>query len=244
MEEVDSSQLNIIVAILEGNKDNIQKIIESLRLIAERNDCYERACEEMTAYEYWTFEQGCSQLPTFPTEPVRFSVDCINDLLKWIPRQDGGVIGCQYMLQERDIMRMMIEVPCEIVVHQQDWMIKPRSELDERDIKTLDKALEMYPQIKNKNGECGISVLSPFNGRYGSYLMHQKWLMGTRILKHRKYEQCGHQILEHLEEHNLACGSFNLTFSAANHYESLFFIDHMEGMNNTTKSEEVETKTP
>lgn len=171
-------------------------------------------------------------------EPIVFSTNCIDDLLLWIPKQRDGIIGAQFHLWSEDILQAMSKVPCDIIVNEEDWMRNS----DKKYSRTRRIAGKWYPKILNKNGLGGIHVLSKkfYHGDIYPTIMHQKWLLGSRALLSKPtvedfdFQGDSWWMHQYFIEHNLVCGSFNLTPGAVKYYESLFFVDHIEGLRNSS----------
>ena len=167
--------------------------------------------------------------PSFPLQPIRYSTECLKDLLSWIPRQDK-IFGCQYYLTSQEICEALSKVPTELVLHQHHWMSIPRSEWSKQDTKIrnniLNKMNALLHNIRDEKGDCGVWFLPSTKSSEGrELLMHQKWLIGRRVLHENN-------LGEPHWEHNLVCGSFNLTELAPNHIESLFFADNLNKLTN------------
>ena len=169
----------------------------------------------------WSTVNGEIQPPTFPESPIRYSVDCQHDLVDWINWQNR-IYGCQYFLTSTPIMEELAKQRCELIIHEQDWWTNENQTKWQQE--TWELICDYYPLIKDEEGT-GIYILPA--GETGK-LMHQKRLIGERILDAEfDYEYW---------EHNLACGSFNLTKSGNQHLESLFFIDNINSLSNSAAS--------
>lgn len=232
--------LKLMVVELQRLSGHLSDFEELLELGISR-EIREQNSYEISPMDFICKERSWANKPSGKQgEPIVFSTNCISDLLKWIPRQENGITGCQFHLWSKSILEEMSKVPCEIVVNEEKWMTNP-----EDNMTAFKNARKWYPKILNKEGRSGIYVLPKktcIGDRYPS-IMHEKWLLGSRDLIMRpmiqEAEDCfaannDNYFRDYFTEHNLVCGSFNITDGAVKNYESLFFIDHIEGLHNSS----------
>ena len=227
---LSSEDYSLLIKVLKRVTDRgeMHSLIRGLEGVREMNREYEEMGELMTPEMEWR-ESGCYRDPTFPETPIRFSINCKDELLDWIPRQDGGIVGCQYMITDSKILEALSKVPCTLIINGQDWMHCDENSVPPKLRNTRKTIDAWYPRIKNSEGDCGIHVIEQTMGNYGEEIMHQKWLLGMRNLSMDEYP-VGY--INRYDEYNLVCGSFNLTLKGSHHYESLFFMDHVNGLTN------------
>lgn len=219
-------------AIRRIRKYGIDKFENSVnKFIAFKDDLSEKRATKTQGFslEEKYLKHDYLKAPSFPLQPIRYSTECLKDLLSWIPRQDK-IFGCQYYLTSEAICQALSKVPTELVLHQHHWMSIPRSEWNEKDTKIrnniLNKMNALLHNIRDDKGDCGVWFLPCTKSSEGrELLMHQKWLIGCRDLYHYFKDDPNW-------EHNLVCGSFNLTELAPNHIESLFFVDNLDKLTN------------